>query len=273
MEAAEQKLTPILSPSEDLTIAARPQPSTPSKKLAPGVIAGIVVATVILCILAFGAIFFIRRRRRRSEDGPRSSRLNDQVELDGINKPAEADSGAAWKPGLEMEGDNAPVSLEAKGRHVAEFPGSNAGAEMEGSRGGVEMEGGVHPAAVELDAGPIFIHEISSPNTTTREDSIPSDRGTPLPRPDSRGPRLPQPNLRNSRLQSAGLGDVSPPSSAPTHPNLIPSSRDIPPQPTKVPSERINSGGVAEQAEVETRGERSRRERRNIRRRREERTE
>ena len=170
--AAEQNLIPILPPSDDVTITNKPRPTNQSKKLSPGAVARIVVAIVILCIFGFCTVFFIRRRRRRrrrNKAESESSRLKDQVELDGIQKPAEADSAAAWKPRLEMEG--------------------NTGVEMEGSRGGVEMEGGAHPAAFELDAGPIPIHEMPSPNTNntaTRTDSVPSGRGTPSSRPGSR---------------------------------------------------------------------------------------
>lgn len=260
-EAAEQKLTSILSSSEDLTPGGQPQPQPPpSQKLSPGAIAGIAVAIAIVFILAFGTIFFIRRRRRRGEKRPKSISLNDRIELGGIEKPAEADSAAVWKPGPEMEGDNAPVSLQARTQQAAEFPGSEAGAEVHGSRGGVEMEGGAYPAAVELDAGPVYIHEAPSPDTITREESIPSSRGTPLPRSDSRRIRLPPPlNLPGIRLQSADSKDISSPSSNPAHPSLISNPRDTP-QPEMMPAE----------ADTEARRERTKREKRSWRRRREE---
>ena len=203
-EAAEQNLVPILSPSANLTINT--QPSPPSKKLSTGAIAGIAIAVVILCVLALSTIFFIRRRRQSHDKDARSNDPTDQVELDGIHKPAEADNAAEWKAGLEMEGNNTPVGA-VKGRRLAEIPGSEIGAEMEGSRGGVEMDDGARPAAIELDAGPIPVHEMPSPEplttTTTpaREDSIPGSRGTPLQRPeDSRGPspRFPTPTRRSS---------------------------------------------------------------------------
>lgn len=282
-EVAEPKLTPILPPSDDVTIMAKPQPSNPSKKLSPGAVAGIVVAVVTLCLLAFGTFFFIRRRRRRrSEDEPRSSRLKNQVELDGIQKPAEADDMAARKPGLEMEGNNTPTSLDVRFRNAAEVPGSNAGVEIEGSRGGVEMEGGTQPAAFELDAGPIPIHEMPSPNnnTTTLTDSIASGRGTPSSRPNSRNSRRPHSNLRNSRLQSpADSEDISPLVSSPGRSNEGPdSSVVISPQtpqvlsggPGQIPSGGAAAAAAAEQAEVETGRERRRGERWTLRRRTEE---
>lgn len=242
------------------------------------------MAIVTIGILAFGTVFFIRRRRRRRRHHSgaelESSRLKDQVELDGIQKPAEADSTAAWKPGLEMEGNNVPTSLGAKPQHMAEVPGSTAEVEMEGSRGGVEMEGGAHPAAFELEAGPIPIHEMPSSNTitnntTTRTGSVPSGRGTPSSRPDSRNSRRAHSNLRNPRLQSpGGSEDVSPPTASPGHPNETPdSSAIISSQTPQVPSgrtARIPSGGTAgaaEQADVETRRERRRGERWKLRRR------
>ena len=280
-EVAEPKLTPILPPSDDVTITGNPQPSNPSKKPSPGAVAGIVVAIVTLCIVAFGTFFFVRRRRRRrrcSEVEPGSSRLKDQVELDGIQKPAEADVTAASKPGLEMEGNNAPTSLDAR-RHAAEVPGSNADVEMEGSRGGVEMEGGAHPAAFELDEGPIPIHEMPSPNnTTTLTDSVSSNRGTPSSRPDSRNSRLPRSKLRNPHLQSPGDSeDIFPLGSSPGRSNEAPdSSVIISPQTPQVPSTRpgrIPSGGAAaaaDQAEVKTGRERRRGERWTLRRRGEE---
>lgn len=284
-EGAQQNLIPILPPSDDITITNKPQSTNQSKKLSSGTVAGIVVAIVILCILAFGTVFFIRRRRRRGAAEPESSRLKDQVELDGLQKPAEADSAAAWKPGLEMEGNNAPTNMDAKLRHMAEVPGSDANVEMEGSRGGFEMEGGAHPAAFELDARPIPIHEMPSSNTrnnttTTRTDSVPSGQGTPSSRPGSRNSRRPRTNLRNSHLQSpGGSEDISPLVSSPGHPNEIPDSSVgiISPQTPQVPSarpgrpERSASGGTAAptaaQADVETGRERRRGERWTLRRR------
>lgn len=281
-EAAKQNLIPILPPSDDVTITTKPKSTNQSKKISPGAVAGIVVAIAILCILAFGTVFFIRRRRRRRDEAePESSRLKDQVELDGIQKPAEADSAAAWKPGLEMEGNNAPTNLDPKLQHMAEAPGSNTGVEMEGSRGGVEMESGAHPAAFELDAGPIPIHEMpSSPtnNTATRTDSVPSGRGTPSSRPGSRNSRRPRSNLRNPRLQSpGGSEDISPLVSSPEHPYETPdSSVIISPQTPQVPSARpgqpgrLTGGGTAataEQANVETRRGQRRGERWTLRRR------
>lgn len=225
-EAAQQRLTPILPPSGNLTTAAQPQPPAHSKKLSTGAVAGIVVAVVTLCILAFGTIFFIRRRRHRSENEPGLSRPNDQVELDGISKPAEADS-AAWKPGVEMEGNNVAIGLDGIPRNVGEFPGSNVEFEVEGSRGGVEMEGGGHPAAVELDAGPIPIRGIPSPKSTKRKESIPSGPGTPLISPESGNSRSPHSTLGNARLQSLGSADVISSLSSSTHPNPALNPRDV----------------------------------------------
>jgi hypothetical protein len=258
-------LIPILSSNASLDNFT---PSSASKKLPTGAIAGIVVGVVFLAILAIGVFFFVLRRRRRGKISLSNNNIHDQVELDGIAKPAEADDAAIWKPKLEMEGRESPIGFPGKRGQLAEFPGSAASAEMEGSGVAVEMQSGEYPAAVELDAGPMYIHEFPSPNTTT-EDSIPSGRGTPLSLSHSRRRQLSPTNLRSSRPLGADSRDISPPSSHATHQHPIVSPNDAPVQSVDVGPEET-SDGRDDQAEVEARRESTKREKWRLRRRREE---
>lgn len=227
IENAEQKLIPILSlndTSQNITITKNnpsSNPSTGSHKISPGAIAGLAVAILIALILIFGAVYFLIRRRQREREKRAADEAYDPTakpELDGEAKPpigelynpvSEADSREASKIGLEMEGSKpASTTLDARERRLAEIEGTHGGAEMEGSRGGAEMENGGHPAAVELDAGPVFPSELPNPDAGTSTLSSPMGpsrlpspglRDKPMLSPDSRTAQPPDPSTRGSQ--------------------------------------------------------------------------
>ena len=179
--------------------------TTPFKKtsgISTGAIVGIVVAAVVILIFSAASAFFIIRRRRKKRKEPEKKDEDDdpyrKAEMDGSGKPPIGELYTEGKLGevdssskVEMQGSQPAISTEDK-QKLAEIEGSRGGTEMEGTAGGTEMEGshlraemaGDHLAPVELDAGPLGLSELPSPNTSNSE--LPS----PLSPDDNRRSRL-----------------------------------------------------------------------------------